>query len=165
MNPPAITLEELLDDNDVGTRKWQAWFTENPAALEVPCDIYNSGTVRGMLKHIFAVELRHSQRLRGQEVIAYDSIPTGSLEDLFRLHIQAIGNLETFLDSADDPSLEETIPLQTVSTGTVQATRRKLFVHIMLHSIRHWAQLSTTLRAAGHNTDWPKDFLFSEAIR
>jgi len=68
MTAAAIKLEELLVDNEVSTRKWQAWFANNPAALDVPCAIYNSGTVRGLLKHIFAVELRHSQRLLGEEV-------------------------------------------------------------------------------------------------
>ena len=77
MNAPGITLDELLTDNESATARWKAWFGENPAALDAPCDIYNSGTVRGLLKHIFAVELRHSQRLLGEEVSAYDAIPVG----------------------------------------------------------------------------------------
>ena len=164
MMAAAITLEELLADNEAGTRTWQAWFAANPAALELPCAIYNSGTVRGLLKHIFAVELRHSQRLNGEEVVAYDAIPAGSLGDLFAVHSQAMQNLHRFLSNANDAALREVIALQTVSAGTVHASRRKLFAHILLHSMRHWAQLSTQLREAGYKTDWPKDFLFSEAI-
>ena len=53
---------------------------------------------------------------------------------------------------------------QTLSAGIVHATRRKLFVHIMIHSRRHWAQLATLLRSHGLKTDWPQDFLFSEAM-
>lgn len=165
MSATGITLEELLIDNEVSTQKWLAWFAANPAALDVPCDIYNSGTVRGLLKHIWAVELRHSQRLRGEEVIAYDAIPIGPLDDLVAVHAKAIQNLKDFLSQADDAALHEVITLQTVSAGTLHASRRKLFVHIMLHSIRHWAQLSTVLREAGHKAEWPKDFLFSEAMR
>ncbi len=160
-----ISLEELLVDNEAGTAKWQVWFQANPAALDVPCDIYNSGTVRGMLKHIFAVELRHSQRLLGQEVVGYDAIPVGSLEDLFSVHARAVANLRQFLLQANDATLTENIELQTVSAGTLHATRRKLFLHILLHSIRHWAQLSTLLREKGFRTEWPKDFLFSEAMQ
>ena len=164
MMAAAITLEELLADNEAGTRTWQAWFAANPAVLELPCAIYNSGTVRGLLKHIFAVELRHSQRLNGEEVVAYDAIPAGSLGDLFAVHSQAMQNLRRFLSNANDAALREVIALQTVAAGTVHASRRKLFAHILLHSMRHWAQLSTQLREAGYKTDWPKDFLFSDAI-
>ena len=164
MTTAAITLDELLADNEAATQKWQAWFAGNPAALEVPCAIYNSGTVRGLLKHIFAVELRHSQRLLGQEVTSYDAIPVGSLEDLMAIHAQAIQNLRKFLSTASDAALLEVIPLQTVSAGTLHASRRKLFTHILLHSMRHQAQLTSLLREAGYKTDWPKDFLFSEAL-
>ncbi len=164
MTSAAITLEELLVDNEVSTRKWQAWFANNPAALDVPCAIYNSGSVLGLLKHIFAVELRHSQRLNGEEVTAYDAIPVGSLDDLIAVHSQATQNLRRFLASANDAALLEVIALQTVSAGTLYASRRKLFAHILLHSMRHWAQLSSLLREAGYTTDWPKDFLFSEAM-
>ncbi|HUV97486.1 MAG TPA: hypothetical protein VMV98_08465, partial [Acidobacteriaceae bacterium] len=115
MTAAAIKLEELLVDNEVSTRKWQAWFANNPAALDVPCAIYNSGTVRGLLKHIFAVELRHSQRLLGEEVTSYDAIPVGSLDELMAVHAQAMQNLRKFLSSANDAALLEVIPLQTVS--------------------------------------------------
>jgi len=165
MTAAAIKLEELLVDNEVSTRKWQAWFANNPAALDVPCAIYNSGTVRGLLKHIFAVELRHSQRLLGEEVTSYDAIPVGSLDELMAVHAQAMQNLRKFLSSANDAALLEVIPLQTVSAGTLHASRRKLLTHILLHSIRHWAQLSSLLREAGYKTDWAKDFLFSEAMK
>ena len=164
MNSDGITLQELLADNEAGTRKWEAWFAANPAALDLPCAIYNSGTVRGLLKHIFAVELRHSQRLRDEEVIAYEAIPAGSLDELIAVHSQAMRNLHAFLAEADAAALQEVIALQTVSAGTLHASRRKLFAHILLHSMRHWAQLSTLLRKAGYKTEWAKDFLFSEAL-
>lgn len=165
MSTQGIALQELLADNEAGTGKWQAWFKSNEAALDVPCSVYNSETVRGLLKHIFAVELRHSQRLGGDEVTAYDAISADSLDDLFAVHDKAAQNLQRVLSKADDASFEEVIELQTVSAGTIQASRRKLFAHIMLHSIRHWAQLSTLLRENGFKTNWPKDLLFSEAIR
>ena len=164
MTTAAITLEELLADNEAATEKWKMWFAANPAALELPCSIYNSDNVRGLLKHIFAVELRHSQRLNGDDVTSYDAIAVGSLDDLMAVHAQAAQNLRKFLSTANDATLLEVIPLQTVSAGTLHASRRKLFTHVLLHSIRHWAQLSSLLRESGYKTDWPKDFLFSDAM-
>jgi uncharacterized damage-inducible protein DinB len=165
MTSVGVTLQELLADNEAATNKWAAWFNAHELAMDVPCDIYNSGNARGLLKHIFAVELRHSQRLLGEEVTAYDAIPAGSLDGLLAVHARASENLHRFLSQADDTMLQEIIELQTVSAGTLHASRRKLFVHIMLHSLRHWAQLATVLREKGYPTDWPKDFLFSEAMR
>jgi uncharacterized damage-inducible protein DinB len=164
MSAPGVTLLELLADNQTATEKWTTWFHANPAGLDVPCDIYNSGTVRGLLKHIFAVELRHSQRLLGEEVIAYEAIPVSSLVPLIEVHEQAVRNLRKFLAMADMTVLEEIIALQTVSAGTLHASRRKLFIHVLLHSMRHWAQLSTVLREADYPANWPKDFLFSDAM-
>ncbi len=52
MTTAAITLDELLADNEAATQKWQAWFAGNPAALEVPCAIYQTVVaVQGLLKH------------------------------------------------------------------------------------------------------------------
>jgi uncharacterized damage-inducible protein DinB len=39
-----------------------------------------------------------------------------------------------------------------------------MFAHAMLHGVRHWAQLATALREAGHGTDWGHDFLFSDVM-
>ncbi len=116
------------------------------------------------MRHIFAVELRHSQRLRGVEVTAYEAISVDSLDDLFAVHTQAVGNLQEFLVQTNDAALQEVIAIPTVSAGTLQASRRKLFVHVMLHSLRHWAQMSTHLRTQGYKTAWAKDFLMSEAM-
>jgi uncharacterized damage-inducible protein DinB len=165
MSYAGITLAELLDDNILSTEKWRAWFAVNPGALDIPCDIYNSGSVRGFLRHIFAVELRHSQRLAGGEVADYDAIPMGTLDDLFSTHAQAIANLREFLARSSDAALGEEITVQTVSAGTLHGSRRKLFVHVMLHSIRHWAQMTTHLRTHGFATDWAKDFFVSEAMQ
>ena len=164
MSHASITLTELLADNEASTNKWHAWFTANPDALHASCDIYNSHSVRDFLKHIFAVELRHSQRLTDKNVTAYDAITTASLDDLFAFHTQAVANLRQFLSQAGD-TIDESIELQTVSAGTLHASRRKLFAHVLLHSLRHWAQMTTILRQQGWKTDWPKDFLFSEAMK
>jgi hypothetical protein len=39
-----------------------------------------------------------------------------------------------------------------------------MFIHALLHSMRHWAQLATALREAGLPTNWGKDFLMNEAM-
>ena len=47
----------------------------------------------------------------------------------------------------------------------ITGTKRKLCLHVMVHAIRHWAQIGTLVRIGGYPPDWPQDILFSEAIR
>ncbi|HMC32582.1 MAG TPA: hypothetical protein VKL99_17220 [Candidatus Angelobacter sp.] len=42
---------------------------------------------------------------------------------------------------------------------------QKDFFHALLHSVRHWAQLSTHLRQKGYKQDWQHDFMASGVIR
>ena len=72
----------------------------NPAALEFPCDIYGVGTVRGLLRHIVAVELRYSERLSGEPLLSMEKVPDGSAEELFAQHDQTIARYRKLL--ADD---------------------------------------------------------------
>lgn len=160
----AITLDEFVTDNAKSTERWHQWLAAHPDAFNVPCDIYDSKTVGGLVKHIFIVELRHSQRLTGQRVATYEDFPGSSLDDVFAIHDLAMSNLRDFVVNSSAGNLHQDLEIQTLSAGVVHATRRKLFVHIMIHSRRHWAQLATLLRTQGLKTDWPQDFLFSEAM-
>jgi len=164
MERAAIALEEFIEDNAKSTELWRAWFAQHPQAFAVPCDIFDTKTVAGFVKHIFLAELRHSQRLTGQRVVNADEIKAAAGDELFAVHDEAIANYRRFASAAPVESLHEIIDVQTLSRGTVRASRRKLFVHVMLHSKRHWAQLATLLRHHGAPTDWPHDFLFSEAM-
>jgi len=47
----------------------------------------------------------------------------------------------------------------------LRATRRKILAHALLHSIRHWAQLATLVRAAGYQPGIAGDLLASSALR
>jgi uncharacterized damage-inducible protein DinB len=164
METAAISLDELIQDNAGSTDLWRGWFAGHADAFALPCDIFDTKTVAGLVRHIFLAELRHSQRLTGQPVVAADEVSAAPGDELFAVHNQAVTNYRSFISQATDASLQETIDIQTLSKGTVHASRRKLFVHVMLHSKRHWAQLATLLRERGTPTDWPHDFLFSQAM-
>jgi uncharacterized damage-inducible protein DinB len=47
--------------------------------------------------------------------------------------------------------------------GKLVSTRKTVFIHAMMHSIRHYAQLATILRQHGIKPDWPMDYLFMNA--
>ncbi len=163
MTQPALTATEILQWNDLTAQRWKALLVANPDALEFPCDVYGVGIVRGLLRHIIAVELRYSERLSGEPVTPYEEVPIGSAEELFALHdltVTRYGKLlaETSID------WEEKLEFTTISAGTRSATRKRILFHAFLHGIRHYAQLATLVRQHGIKPDWPMDFLFSEAI-
>lgn len=165
MSVCALTCAEMLEHDEESTGRWEQWLRKNPAALEVPCDIMNTGTVRMLVHHIFAVELRFSLRLLGEPPIEYDQLPSATIEELFSIYRAAVRNYELFISAANGPVMEEVIEVVTRTAGTLRASRRSLFVHAMLHSMRHWAQLSTLLRTAGMKPDWPQDYLFYAMVR
>jgi uncharacterized damage-inducible protein DinB len=41
----------------------------------------------------------------------------------------------------------------------VPLAAKKIFIHSLLHGVRHWAQLSTHLRQKGYRQDWMHDFI------
>jgi len=160
MTQPALTATEILNWNDLTAQRWNVLLAANPDALEFPCDVYGVGTVRGLLRHIVAVELRYSERLSGEPVTPYEQVPVGSAEDLFALHNETITRYRKLL--ADDSiDWDEKLEFITISAGTRTATRKRILFHAFLHGIRHYAQLATLVRQHGIKPDWPMDFLFS----
>jgi uncharacterized damage-inducible protein DinB len=160
-----VSFAELLDWNESEAKKWRAWFEAQPAtALDVPIRVAQTNNVRELLLHIFAVELRYAQRLNGEEISSYESLPAASVADLFGIGDRARLEYRKYLGHATDEDLKTVLEFPTRSAGTLRASNRKIFAHAMLHGVRHWAQLSTALREAGHEAKWGKDFLFSEVM-
>lgn len=160
-----LTFEEMLDANRLENAKWQSWFERQPAeVLELPLSIAGMKNVRELLLHILAVELRYAERLSGLPITQYDQVPTSTIAGLFGAGTQAHELYRAYLARATDEDLARVIEFPTRSAGVLRASERKVFAHAMLHSMRHWAQLATALREAGHPTDWGHDFLFSSVF-
>jgi uncharacterized damage-inducible protein DinB len=160
---PALSFEELLAWSDESTQRWFQFLAENPAVLDLPCGIYGTSNVLGLVRHIVVVEMRHGQRLSGETVSTYEQIPDGPLGALLTIHTEAVARFRKLLgDPAQDWAAE--MEFTTLSAGTVRDSRRKLMAHALMHSIRHWAQLSTLTRAAGFPTGFAGDLLASSAL-
>ena len=129
-----------------------------------PLSIALAKNVREFLLHIFAVELRYAERLTGLPVTDYQTLPTASVADLFATGDRARGMYRDYLAIVTDEDLAIVMEFPARTAGTIRASKRKMYLHALLHSVRHWAQLATALRAAGYTTDWGKDFLYSEVM-
>ena len=160
-----ISFAELLAANEAETQKWRKWFDEQPTSvMEVPLSIALAKSVREFLLHIFAVELRYAERLKGLPITAYETLPTGSVAELFAVGERARAMYRDYLANATDDDLATVIEFPTRTAGVVHASKRKIVVYALLHGIRHWAQLATALREASYPTNWGKDFLYSNVM-
>lgn len=159
-----LSFGELLDYANEETNHWRDWFTKNAPALDVPCDIAGTQNVRELILHIVIVQMRYAQRLLNQPVIEYKELGPKTAAELFALAEKSAEDLRSFAVSANDADWDGTLTFSTRSAGTLTASRRKIFVHALLHGVRHWAQLATFLRQQGYTQEWPHDFIFSCAI-
>jgi uncharacterized damage-inducible protein DinB len=160
-----FTLTEMLAANEAETEHWLQWFQrQSSGTLDLPTSIAGAGTVRHLLLHIFAVELRYAERLLDRETTPYESLPTATVNDLFGIGERGRRLFREFLSKATSEELSRVIEFPTRTAGTLKASKRKCFIHANLHSVRHWAQMAVLLREAGHKTDWFHDFLFSPVM-
>jgi uncharacterized damage-inducible protein DinB len=155
----------MLEANERETLRWEKWFESQTAELlALPLNIALAKDVREFLLHIFAVELRYAERLLDREVTPYETHATGSAQELFAIAAEARKLYREYLGRVSDEDLGVVLEFPTRISGMLRSSKRKMFAHAMLHSIRHWAQLATALREAGHGSDWPHDFIFSDVI-
>src|SRR5277367_3394033 len=159
MSEPVLSASELMQWNDMTAQRWKALLAANPEALDLPCDVYGSGTVRRLVRHIVAVELRYSERLSGEPVTPYEQVPEGPAEELFAIHDLTINRFRHLL-AEESINWDEMLEFTTISAGKRSATRKTILFHAFLHGIRHYAQLATLVRQHGIKPDWPMDFLF-----
>ena len=160
-----VSFAELLAANESDAAKWRKWFDEQPAAvLEMPLSIALAKNVREFLLHIFAVELRYAERLAELPITDYDALPSGNVAELFGIGDCARAMYREYLGGVSDEDLAVVMEFPTRTAGTIRSTKRKMFAHALLHSMRHWAQLATALREAGYPTNWGKDFLYTDAM-
>jgi uncharacterized damage-inducible protein DinB len=115
-----------------------------------------------MLLHIFAVELRYAERLNEVvEVTPYERHTGKPSGELFAMGEQARRMLAEYLAHA--PDLDRVLTFPTLTSGTLSASKRKIAIHMLLHGVRHWAQLATALREAGF-APGKHDFIFSNVM-
>lgn len=155
----ALTAEELLAWVDRTALGWRGLLTAHPEALGFPCDVRESQSVGDLVHHIVGAELRYAERLCGVKESAYEAIPKGTAETLYASHDRAMAMIRTIL-LEERVDWEELLEFSTRSAGVLRAIRRTVLVHVLMHSVRHYAQLATVVRQGGVKADWGMDYLF-----
>lgn len=162
INRCALSYKVLLEVTSTEHHRWRDWFVEHPKAWAVPFATGRMATIGGVVLHIFGVELRYAQRLLDQEVTSWEEFRQTSIDEVFELGDNARGQLVHFLTTAPEKELDRVLTFQTLTAGTVSASKHKIASNIFLHNIRHWGQIATVLRQNGFADQWPHDMLLSD---
>lgn len=160
-----VGFRELLAYTGAETDRWYAWLKEQPPeVLEVRIGEGSRETVRDMIGHIFAVELRYAQRLLDRPVTEYDELRMDSVDALWSIHAEARRTLGAYLDAMPAGERQREMVFQTRTLGELRSTAHKVVAHSFFHGIRHWAQIATALRQAGYPQGWEHDWLMCDAV-
>ena len=159
----AFTGIELLDWVEETSRRWKSLIAAHPEILSFECDIRETRDLAQLLQHIVAVEMRYAQRLAGIPETGYEAIPYDTAAELFAAHQAAMQIFRTQLAESED--WERTMDFKTISMGVLRTSRKTMFFHALLHSMRHYAQLGTLVRQHGFKVPFPMDYLIMGATR
>ena len=144
----AITGTELQEWVEETSSHWKNLITAHPEILSFACDIRETRSVAELLQHIVAVELRYAERLNELPETPYESVPFDSVESIYATHDRAMELLRPLM-SREEPYWETVLEFKTRSAGILRASRRTVLVHMLTHSVRHYAQLATLVRQHG----------------
>lgn len=141
--------------------KWRAWFDVHPAAIEVP--VQPGGRFPAawdLLDHIFLVEARHTLRILREPVIDETGAVRGDLDALWRFADAARARLHDTVRGTRETGVREF----GVRDQIFRMTPRKLVFHILLHEVRHFAQIAAAVRNAGFPPPGDHDFFFTRSV-
>ena len=160
-----LSYEELLRYTNEEREKWRQWLLVNAAAMDAPVQPGGPyATVGKLVDHIFLVERRHLQRLNGERLSDSTGLTGNNAPPLFDYGASVRRELDQYarllgVDEADQVRTFE------VRDRQWPMTPRKLLFHILLHEIRHWAQIALAVRLAGFEPPGDHDLFYSRALR
>lgn len=158
---PSISFEELLTYDEEQSRHWRELFKRKPHLLKMEAS--PTSTVADFLLHLIGSEYRMGQRLLGEPMTPDRELKHNTVEDFFVVADRGREKLRQYLRSSPADFNEiKSYPSQTL--GEIKASPKKMMLHAVLHSSRHWAQLSRIIREHGVRIDWNSDVIFSKVI-
>lgn len=162
---PSIDYGELLRYTEEERAKWRQFFGSQDHALDIA--LQTGGrfpTIGKLIDHIFLVEQRHLQRLRGEKLAEHTGLTGSNAAPLFDYGASVRRELDQLVATLDEDAANE-VRVFRVREQDYAMTPRKLLFHILLHEIRHWAQIALAVRLAGIDPPGDHDLFFSRALR
>ena len=162
---PTLTFDELLRYTAEERDRWRRFFVDHPGAIDAAVQPDGRFATAGKLvDHIFLVERRHLQRLRGETLSERTGLTGNNAPPLFDYGASVRRELEQFVADLDEEAATE---MRTFEVRGEQwpMTPRKLLFHMLVHEIRHWAQITLAVRLAGIEPPGDHDLFYSRAMK
>ena len=158
-----VGLESWLDYSDHERRKWRDWIAADPARLDIPVQPgMRFPTSGALLEHIFLVERRHLCRLQGATPPDSTGLPPADWKRLFEYGELVRADFRRYVADVSDSQADGLLTFDAIGIGSVTMSRRKLTTHVLLHELRHMAQLALAARTAGLEPPGQHDLFFFE---
>jgi uncharacterized damage-inducible protein DinB len=156
----SVRVDELLDYADHERAKWREWLDADRARMQIT---FQPGgrfpTIASLLDHLFLAERRILARLQGATPPDVTGIEPGDSKALFEYAGLVRADLRRYIADLDDEDSAGTVTFSGPKR-TLTMTRRKLLVHIVLHEVRHLAQVAYAVRVAGIEPPGAHDFFY-----
>ena len=161
-----LSLTELIEYTDWERGKWHDWLRKHgDGALAISAGPHGDGrfqTVGDQVRHIFSAEKRYVDRLWNRPLTDTASLSSSNLEALFQFGQQSRTDLKELIKTF--PGKDWDVPQDlNLLNSFLKATPRKIIIHVLLHEIRHWAQICTLFRLNGLTGEF-HDFIFSPVL-
>lgn len=159
-------MTDLMEYTDWERQMWHDWLLQHAEALQISAGPHGDGrfaTVGELIRHIFSAEKRYVERLAHQQLSDTSSIPTDKIDALLEFGRQSRKGLRELAERLPKENWDKQVDLQLMNK-TFLATPRKIATHVLIHEMRHWAQIATLLRLQGITTGEFHDFVFSPAM-
>jgi len=161
-----ISLNNLIDYTQWEREKWHDWLLQHGKnVLATSTGPHGDGrfeSIGGVIRHIFSAEKRYIDRLSGRPLTDPASVSNDNIEELFQFGAESRKGLKRFFETY--PYEQWDVPQEfTIANSVLRATPKKIAIHILLHEIRHWAQMATLFRLNGMTGEF-HDFLFSPVL-
>jgi uncharacterized damage-inducible protein DinB len=163
--PLELSYHELLQYTNDERDKWRRWLQAHPEAIEVA--LHPTGrpaTVGKLIDHVFLIERRYLQQLTGDRMSESTGLTGNNAPPLFDYGASVRRELEQFARMIDDDDDDEPRSI-VVQERTLSMSPRKILFHLLIHEIRHWAQIALAVRQAGFDPPGEHDLAHSRALR
>ncbi len=163
MTGGVAALRELARYCGAESDRWYAWLAEQDASvLALPVGERQIADVGTLLMHVAWVERAYAEVLVGAPATS-EWVAPESVEPARAVHAAAFAKLDAFLAAADDAALDRQVTLR-VRGMRLTASAGKMVAHLLVHGIRHDAQLAMKLREQGHGAPGEHDLITGEGF-
>ncbi len=159
-----LSVHELLLYTDEERGRWERWFRQNGEdLLKMPLAGDRESTVGALILHIFGPELRYVQRLKNEALDEYRGRPCSHIDELFGFGLETRKAMRQFAQSARPEDWERVVDFG-IAGRHYSVSTRKIVLHVLIHELRHWAQVARIMRERGFVPPGDHDLLMSSAL-